>query len=773
MRTPLLAQICPLLAALVSSTAQAGTPLVLPDTKVAPAASTPVARARQVLTARAPSSAALTLDHVSTAARPGGQQLVRFAQSHAGIPVLSRGASALLDAKGNPTSFATARLEERFPASASPSLSAALAAKRAERLARGARFGAGDAKLAWLPRAGGARLVWVLYQGLVPGTPFSPVVVVDAQSGGVLLAYDATRFDRAATVYEQNPVSTPTATSVTLSTLAQGATKLEDTRIRSLTCVDTQKLVGKWNIHMCEFLHKAVADANGDFPYSYTSDTAAEDEFAEVSMYFHTARAYAFYETLGMPELDFKPLNTVANLRFPQGWESGNPSKMGDPTLPLEPYDNAFFSPQSPYPGLFQGLDGGLFFGQGTNADFAYDGDVVYHELGHALTDRTINFASHWLMDEQGSSPAPGAMNEALADYFSSALTGDGQVGEYAAKNTSYGYGDKVIRDLDNDDTCPKNIAGEVHVDSTLFSGALWKVRQSLAEPDRNTFDEALVTAMLGAPTGELGYEGLGELFRAAVEASTLGKTAADALVAELEARGVLPVCKRVLEYKGQPLSSGEWKFANGFFAPGKPYMGLDQSESYAPGLLQVHTTLKAGTDQIKVQWENVPLGPQYDFGPDADPYTPAVLVRFATDPIVFDYSQGVASNADLFDADTSAGRYATIDVPKDATDAWVMIVNKGDEPGLFYSVEVVQKTTSTGGTGGFGGSGGFGGVATGGTGGNPVGSGGGYDFDQDLNPVGGCACVAAPSGQVGALGGLALTGLALALLRRRRSGAR
>ena len=236
---------------------------------------------------------------------------------------------------------------------------------------------------------------------------------------------------------------------MTLSSLQAGATKLEDTRIRAVTCVDTQKLVGKYQIHMCELLPKAVADASGDFPYKFTSNTAPEDEFAEVSMYFHTAKAYAFFESLGMPQLDFKPLTAVANLRFPQGWESGDVSAMKNTALPLQSYDNAFFSPKSPYPGLFDNVDGGLFFGQGKNADFAYDGDVVYHELGHALTDRTIDFAPYWHLDSQGATPAPGAMNEGLADYFSSALTGDGQVGEYAAKNTSYGYGGDVIRDLD------------------------------------------------------------------------------------------------------------------------------------------------------------------------------------------------------------------------------------------------------------------------------------------------------------------------------------
>lgn len=741
MRTPLLARLCPALSTLLFAAASSAGPL-LPDTPVKPVRADAVARAREVLDVRAPASAGLTLLHRETTLRPGGQKLVRFAQQHAGLPVLWRGASVLLDAQGKPTRFSAAHLAERFPSSSQPSVPAAEAAKRGSSWLFGQSFAPSDAKLAWLPRGGDARLVWVLYRGRLPGTPRSPVIVLDADKGTLVLAYDATRFDRAATVYAQNPVSTPTAASVTLQSLAQGATKLEDTRIRSVTCVDTHKLVGKWGIHMCELLPKAAADANGDFPFTFTSDTAVEDEFAEVSMYFHTAKAYAFYESLGMPELEFKPLTTVANLRFPQGWETGNSSKLKDPTLDLEPYDNAFFSPQSPFPGLFQGIDGGLFFGQGKVADFAYDGDVVYHELGHALVDRTVNLVSHWMLDEQGGSPAPGAMNEGLADYFSSALTGDGKVGEYAAKNMGYGGGGKEIRDLANSDTCPKFLAGESHMDSTIFSGALWSVRSTLSDTDKKTFDTALVTAMLGAPSGELGYEALGELFRASVEASALGKTAADALATEFEKRGLFPVCKRVMEYKGQPISSQHWKLANGFFAPGRPYVNLDQTEAYAPGLLQFHTTLKPETDSLKVQWDNYPLGGQYDLGPEAEPYSPALLVRFDKDPITFNYDAGVSANADLVETGAVTGSSVTLDVPAGSTDAWVMIVNKGDNPGLFLGVELLQKTTASGGSGGTSGFGGFGGSgALGGSGGNPASTGGtGGGYDQPLRALGGCS---------------------------------
>jgi hypothetical protein len=461
-----------------------------------------------------------------------------------------------------------------------------------------------------------------------------------------------------------------------------------------------------------------------------------------------------------------QPLVTVANLRFPAGWDKFDLAAMKDVDTPLEPYDNAFFSPDKPFYGLFGTVPGGLFFGQGTQADFAYDGDVVYHELGHAMIDSTIQLVFTWHFDTQGVSPQPGAMNEGLADYFSSALTGDGKVGEYAVKNVAYGYaGESAIRDLDNDHSCPKNIAGEVHADSTLFSGGLWKVRQSLPEADRNTYDTALMTALIGAPSGDVGYADVAKLFVSALGASTLGSTVASALQTEFEIRGVLPECARLLEYTSEPLSSADWKLGNSFYAPGRPYVGLDSSAPYVPGLLQVHRKLPADAVKLRVAWTDVPYPPQLH-GNDITPYTPAVLVRFDKEPIVFD--AGVATNAlGPFPVTQGFAPHYEIEIPKGATDAWVMVVNQGDEQGLYRELSLQTKAapTHTGGTGGKPGTGG-----TTATGGNSATGTGGATSDEPLglHAVGGCNASEREAPPWSAFGWLALAGL-LARMRRTR----
>jgi MYXO-CTERM domain-containing protein len=761
------AALCAACVTLSASVAIAAPRLVLSNAPVKPKAPNPEARAREVLDVRAPESRWLELSPVLTRKFPTGRTLVRFRQQHAGTIVLDRGASVLLDASGNATPFAAARLEQQFPLSTTPALASMQAALSAERVFRGARFSDRDAKLAWLPGPGGARLVWLLYRGLIPGTPRAPMVLVDASSGVVVGVRDETRFDRAATVFELNPVKSPTESDVTLATLDPGATLLADQRIESLTCIDTHQLEGKQGIHFCELQPHASADAQGDFPYSYQSDTDPEDAFAEVSMYYHANKMYAFLESLGMPELSLAPLTTVANLRFPAGWDVFDVSQMKNPNLELQPYNNAFFTPENPYGSLFAGVHGGLFFGQGDNADFAYDGDVVYHEFGHAMVDRTISLVASWHLDEQGASDQPGAMNEGLADYFSSALAGDSQVGEYAAKNLGYGNGGGFIRDLNNKDTCPKNISGEVHADSTLFSGALWSVRQSLPEADRPSYDAALLMALVGAPTGDVSYDDVADLFLASLEASPLGTAGKSALETEMQNRGVLPSCPRVFEYTGNGIHAPSGSFNGGFFAPGRPYLNFDSSIAYAPGLIQVHAKLAAGSEQIRIRWQAFDLPPQYQLGgPDTVPYTSAALVQFGSDPITFSYGvTGPMTDADgPYPASYGATEY--IDVPAGASEVWAMIVDQGDDPGLYSSIKIETKSASSGGTGGSGGISASGGAP--GVGGNALTRGGAAPTnDAELTPAGGCGC-ATPRGSTRNFAWLALALLGLAARRRR-----
>ncbi len=163
------------------------------------------------------------------------------------------------------------------------------------------------------------------------------------------------------------------------------------------------------------------------------------DRCAEIAMYYHASKIYNYLRSLGT---DFKhllnntataPLNVIGNFLMPDTSDimaimSGNNA--------LAPMDNAFFSPDNPMLTLlFQnvGITGDLLvFGQGTFADFGLDGDVVYHEFGHA-TVYTTGLDSGGFLDQYGMNGEPGALHEGFGDTFAFIISDDPCTGEYAS----------------------------------------------------------------------------------------------------------------------------------------------------------------------------------------------------------------------------------------------------------------------------------------------------------------------------------------------------
>ena len=127
------------------------------------------------------------------------------------------------------------------------------------------------------------------------------------------------------------------------------------------------------------------------------------------------------------------------------------------------------------------------------STDFAYDADVISHEFTHAVIDTLGKLNPSGFEDVQGLNDDPGAMNEGLADYFSSALGGDPLVGEYGGRNIpGNGAAEGAVRDLTNKDLCADDRWGEVHQDSQAFSASLWAARVAIAgDPKAAGFDAA------------------------------------------------------------------------------------------------------------------------------------------------------------------------------------------------------------------------------------------------------------------------------------------
>jgi MYXO-CTERM domain-containing protein len=695
-----------------------------------------------------------------------GDTILRFEQTHLGLPVIGRGAAVRIDAHGIGR-MAVVDLESSLPASIAPAISASDAARTSQRMTILPVKGT-DAHLVIAATPAGGKLAWAVIPPMVSGLPTAPRILVDAITGDVLEARDLIVYLNQASVYQTNPVTSMLAMRDLPIVPDDVNGYLANPFIVSENCVDnkTVKTVSfgpfMLPVHICDLEQRAKADVNKDFIYTPIDDpqnpATRTDEFSEVSMYFHANRAYEFFRGLqGDPNAQVvvdKPLRTISNLQLPTGLQKGDIQSAGNKDLPLDPFQNAFFSPAGGQLGMiFQTLygfnAGAMWFGQGPKHDYSYDGDVVYHEFTHGVVDDTLKLGA-WHVDSYGAIDAPGAMNEGLADYFSSALAGDAAVGEYASKDISSAL--NSIRNIDNADDCMGTIVGEVHFDSTFFSGGLWATRKSLSDSDKPKYDAALYKAMrLNSGKGDLGYEDLVKLFLATLKTDL--PNAATALETEMTMkRGILPGCTRIFPWQGKllypkkndPLNPGFWA------GPSKGnFMGMPATP---PGMLQVKVDLAEPTANMTVTFHHPIQQGGNLLGMMGTPFTAKMLAKFGA-PITWTTKGNIAHDADVSVDCTSDGNKmletwtATFDVPADATVAYLQVSNVGDQDGEYGDIQITTTPAEP----------------------MPMDDAGVIPPKPVPTPVTGCSCntPGSPAGSAGALLGLGLAGL-LAFRRRR-----
>ncbi|MGZ3454073.1 MAG: MYXO-CTERM sorting domain-containing protein [Polyangiales bacterium] len=643
--------------------------------------------ARDAIATHLPWASHATLDLESVVPRDDGSRIVRFSQSIAGIPVEDRGARVLVDLDGV-ARIATALVEDRAPSALRPVLDAKGAARA--QTYRGLSLDASRARLAFVPAISGPVLAWIVAAEVPWELPVRPVVAVDAITGARVFAVDRVRRAKQVRVWTDNPVKTPALAVQPLASLLDGTKVLTSASWDTSSCVDngTVKTLSTLGMplamHLCDIKHAATADAAGDFLYTRpASDTAVDDPISEVSAAYHVDRALRAYASYGLPLLrpEARPLMVVANVRMPSSWTTGPASKLGCSTCKLEPLDNAFYAPIDGFTkDIFGATKDGLFLGQGSKVDYAYDGDVLYHELGHAVVETTAKLVPTLHFDEQGAIMQPGAANEGLADFLSSTVTGDPQVGEYAG-----GMGG-AIRNLANSDACPDILTNEVHEDSLPFSGALWEARNGSA--DRAKFDRGVMLGLQMVPSGDVGFGELLDAIEKGLEKEAPGVDSKNlAVIASKRGLGLdVGGCKRIRELP----EGGKAPWDYGFFAYGRPYapmMGVD----VVPGHVQFHRTLPADASSITVSWSGnaLPGDPAWLY--EGMPFDAAVLVKFDA-PMKFTGGKGDWGTRRDVDG-TSV--FETISVPPGAKDVYVMVGTVGDGSGLYDNVTVDVETAT------------------------------------------------------------------------------
>ena len=353
-------------------------------------------------------------------------------------------------------------------------------------------------------RPAAARLAWQIDLPLTRGPRAAlaaPRLTIDADTGRILQVDD--RLWTAAPqadVFEVSPAVTPTLSRVSLDRIAPGAPSLASPDLEVFNCPDTgacRQVVPSTDYHACDIVALAAPDPGGNFIYPFEGDTAPADRLAEVMAFYQADKGLAVLRGLGagLGALADPPLRVVVNFTVADtSPRSLDDCKDGhyDGDQVLMPLDNAFFTDSDEglgpdYPGP------SLVFGQGNAVDFALDGDVVQHELGHAITATLVPDMVSAYVDRYGTNLSPAAVNEAYADMVALMVSDDPRIGEYVG--TGLGGG-TPRRDLSVFARCPEDVTGEAHHDSLVLSSALFQARTALAAGDparRRAFDRSVV----------------------------------------------------------------------------------------------------------------------------------------------------------------------------------------------------------------------------------------------------------------------------------------
>ncbi len=291
-------------------------------------------------------------------------------------------------------------------------------------------------------------------------------------------------------VFEVDPVATPTPVLVELQGLGGDGTLTSKAKsggvplLKTFSCLDEGELATSFfgTRRVCTLRQQANSVAAGSFAEYRDWKTDVEGGFdprnvhPEVNLYFHVQKLYALVTSPEVGVLDRlrnrkgEPvtLNLVANYQQPAAETA--------PALKPALYA-AYSSPEDLEMGMgdYQGLAGlsgaVLVMGQAANVDFAYESGSAYHEFGHAVVEQLARMKAD-LVDFQGVSNMPRALNEGLANTF--AFVGDDspELNQYLNHFNDDGFSFPA----DTDAVFPQSQNGHPVGDGDPVLGANWRL---------------------------------------------------------------------------------------------------------------------------------------------------------------------------------------------------------------------------------------------------------------------------------------------------------
>lgn len=214
--------------------------------------------------------------------------------------------------------------------------------------------------------------------------------------------------------------------------------------------------------------HASAANQDFTFPFSTTVDPRTQQAAVVTNLFYFNNIMHDFSYNLGFTE-------TSRNFQVNNFGRGGT----GNDSVRAEAQDgsgtnNANFA--TPPDGSRPRMQQYLFTSPNPDRDSSVDGDVVFHEYGHGISNRLIGNGSTALSGIQS-----GAMGEGWSDYWAITINNDGSVGEYVTNNpagirrAAYSVPAAAVHDSYADLG-----SVSVHNDGEVWAATLWDLRTQL-----------------------------------------------------------------------------------------------------------------------------------------------------------------------------------------------------------------------------------------------------------------------------------------------------
>ena len=344
-------------------------------------------------------------------------------------------------------------------------------------------------------RVGGeSRLAWHVYAEIGPEEWYE--ILLDAYTGELLLRHNLYVHQAQGTVYTEAPdkgarqlVSFVGDTTINTAAGWMGtSTVTTGNNAEAYLDTDANNAPDNNNSTGLSVGHASSSTQNFTFPFSTTVDPRTQQAAVVTNLFYFNNVMHDFSYNLGFTE-------TARNFQVNNFGRGGT----GNDSVRAEAQDgsgtnNANFA--TPPDGSRPRMQQYLFTSPNPDRDSSVDGDVVFHEYGHGISNRLIGNGSTALSGTQS-----GAMGEGWSDYWAITINNDGAVGEYVTNNpngirrAAYTVPAATVHDSYAD----VGAGGfQVHRDGEVWAATLWDLRTQLGAA---TTDLLVLNGMKFTPT--------------------------------------------------------------------------------------------------------------------------------------------------------------------------------------------------------------------------------------------------------------------------------